>query len=352
MTFKKISLLLATFSLSFNLVGCGNPTTTDINTTELDKTKPAESKIVATDYSKPEHWLSLPITTDKEVDVFFLYPTAWQKVSDSDPNICDIDNPSMLKGAKSAFSRDATVFETVANIYAPYYRQADAKYTLSLSLEQQAQVIEGEPKTDAFAAFEYYIKNYNQGRPFILAGHSQGSNVLTYLLADYMKSHPEVYKKMIAAYVIGYSVTDEYLAKNRHLKFAESADDTGVIISYNTQAPDVAKGVNPVVWPGALVINPITWTRDETLATKEQGLGSYLPDLATKEFKQSPQYADAKIDKTKGVLVCSTANEEQINKIVEVAGFPQGVYHSFDYPFYYYNLRENAGNRINKYLKK
>lgn len=354
MTFKKIPLLLVTLFLSFNLVGCGtnNLVSNNLNT-ENDATNSAKpEKIVATDYSKTEHWLSLPATTDKEVDVFFLYPTAWQKVNDSDPNICDIDNPSMVKGAKSAFDRDATAFETVANIYAPYYRQADAKYTLSLPLDQQAQVIEGAPKTDAFASFEYYIKNYNNGRPFILAGHSQGSNILTYLLADYMKSHPEVYKRMIAAYVIGYSITGDYLAQNKHLKFAESADDTGVIISYNTQAPDVAQGVNPVVWPGALVINPITWTRDESLATKGQGLGSYLPDLTTKEFKQYPQYADAQIDKTKGVLVCSTANEEVINKIDEIAGFPHGVYHSFDYPFYYYNLRDNAGNRINKYLKK
>lgn len=123
-------------------------------------------------------------------------------------------------------------------------------------------------------------------------------------------------------------------------------------ISYNTEAPDVPQGANPVVWPGALVINPIAWTRDEKLATKEQGLGSYLPDLTTKEFKQSPQFADVQIDKAKGALVCSTANEETINKIVELAGFTHGVYHSFDYPFYYYNLRDNAANRINKYLKK
>ena len=99
---------------------------------------------------------------------------------------------------------------------------------------------------DAFAAFDYYIKNYNNGRPFILASHSQGSNVMIFLLAEYMKEHPEVYKKMIAAYVIGYSVTDDYLAKNPHLKFAEGADDTGVIISYNTEAPSIP-GKNPVV---------------------------------------------------------------------------------------------------------
>lgn len=33
------------------------------------------------------------------------------------------------------------------------------------------------------------------------------------ILAEYMKEHPDLYKRMIAAYVIGYSVTGAYLAQ-------------------------------------------------------------------------------------------------------------------------------------------
>jgi hypothetical protein len=328
-------LVLIALLVSLTLVACGN---------DSSNTAP-----VATDYSQAAHWLSLPATV-KAVDVFYLYPTAWQKVNNSDPDICDIDNPSMLKGAAAAFARQATAFETVGNIYAPYYRQADAAYVLALPLAEHDAVIAGIPTLDAVAAFDYYIKHYNNGRPFILAAHSQGSNVLNNLLAGYMKENPEVYARMVAAYVVGYSVSDEYLAKNPHLKFAEGPDDTGVIISYNTQAPDVVAGTNPVVSPGGLVINPITWTRDETLATTAEGLGSFMPDPVTKVFSQVPQYADAKIDKTNGVLICSTADENALYSLSGALG--KGVYHSFDYPFYYYNLRENAANRTNKFLSK
>ncbi len=76
------------------------------------------------------------------------------------------------------------------------------------------------------------------------------------LLAKYIKENPEVYSRMIAAYVIGYSITPDYLAKNPHLKFATGPDDTGVIISYNTEAPTI-EGTNGVVLPKAKVINPI-----------------------------------------------------------------------------------------------
>ena len=122
------------------------------------------------------------------------------------------------------------------------------------------------------SAFDYYIKHLNNGRPFILAGHSQGSNLLANMLSGYMKKNPDLYKRMVAAYVIGYSITSEYLEQNPQLKFATGPNDTGVIISYNTEAP-VMHVTNPVTMPGGVAINPITWTTSEELATAQQNLG-------------------------------------------------------------------------------
>lgn len=130
----------------------------------------------------------------------------------------------------------------------------------------------GEPTSDAISAFDYFIKHYNNGRPFILAGHSQGSNIMINLMARYMQDNPDVYERMIAAYVPGYSITPQYLEQNKELKFATGADDTRVIVSYNTVAPTTTMP-DPVVLPGAMVINPITWSRDETTATAAQNLG-------------------------------------------------------------------------------
>jgi len=76
-----------------------------------------------------------------------------------------------------------------------------------------------------------------------------------------------------------------------------------------------------------------------------------LPKLPNSVWTEVPQYADAQIDTTRGVLVCSTADEAYIDSIDAGAGFT-GIYHSFDIPFYYYNLRQNAANRANIFLKK
>jgi hypothetical protein len=290
------------------------------------------------------------------VDVFYLYPTSWQKINQSDPNICEIDNPMMLAGAKLSYARQATAFEDIANMYAPYYRQDDAVYTTSLPPAEQAKIVGSIPKTDAFAAFDYYIKNYNNGRPFILVGHSQGAIVMNLILSEYMKTNPKVYARMIAAYVIGSPITPEFLASNPHLKFAEGPDDTGVIISYNTEAPTV-EGKNPVLLPGSLAINPITWTRDETLATGEQNLGSIVinKDRSVEldkdgKFLRVMNYADARVDKVRGVVICSICDVEKLAPGNAFSG--KGVFHSFDYSFYYFNIKENAANRTKIFFNK
>ena len=308
------------------------------------------------DYASAENWLSAPTTITQPVDVFYLYPTSFQRASSDAPVIAAIDDPGMRQRAQAAFARQATAFETAANIFAPYYRQADAQYTLALPLEEQDKVVGDIPAGDALAAFQYYLEHDNGGRPFILAGHSQGSNVLLYLLSDYMKEHPDVYKRMIAAYVIGYSITPSYLAANPHLKFAEGPGDTGVIVSYNTEAPTIG-GTNPVVQPGSLAINPISWTRDETPAPAAQNPGSielmqtgYPVTGADGKPALVKDFADARVDIDRGVVICSTCPVDELAP--GNALFPKGVFHTFDYPFYYFSIRENAAERIASFLAK
>ena len=300
-----------------------------------------------TDYVDASNWLNLPGQTAKPVDVFYVYPTAYQKANASAPDIAEVTDSGMRKGAQAAYARQATAVQDTANIFAPYYRQADATYALTLPQAQHVQVIEGAPLIDVTAAFTYYIEHYNRGRPFMLVAHSQGSDVSTHLLATYLKEHPDVYSRMIAAYIPGYSVTPDYLAANPHLRFGDGATDTGVLLSWNTEAPTIG-GPNPVLLPGALVINPITWTRSEVAASAAQSLGSWLPDQSG-TYRKVPHYADAQVNTAKGVLVSTTPNVEVWSPGGPNA-FPKGVYHSFDFPFYYFDVQANAKERVDAYL--
>jgi len=307
---------------------------------------PTDEPVSSVDYSDEDNWLAIPSSNEFQADVFYLYPTTWQRNGSEQDVFCQIDDPVMREGANALFNVQATAFATVANVYAPFYRGADPAYALSLAQEDKDRLIGSIPASDATAAFEYYLENFNQGRPFILAGHSQGSNVLLFMLSDFMSSHPDIYARMIAAYVIGYSVTSEYMDDNPHLRFAEGSNDTGVIISYNTEAAGY-DGVNPVLLPGSLVINPISWTRDEAMAPASDNLGSIVVN-STRDIVswREMNYADACVNLSRGVLHCSTVNASSLPS----TNFPPGVYHSFDYMFYYYDLRENAALRISTYL--
>jgi len=345
-----IPLLLVVLLVGM-VTGCGSS-----SSGKPSNSVPATNSQGVPNYANSSNWLSLPAKTTKKVDVFYLGDTTYQKPNASAPNICAINDAKMRAGAKAKFSASATAFAPIANIYSPYYRQSDASVLL-LPHAQQSAIIAGIPTHDGLSALDYYIKHLNQGRPFIMAGHSQGSNVTINLLAQYMKKNPDVYKRMIAAYVIGYSITPDYLAQNPELKFATGPDDTGVIISYNTEAP-VLKGTNPVVLPSAMAINPITWTRAETVAPASQNLGgiSVNPQTgyAVVDASGNPvkvmNYADAQVNTARGVVICSTADPSQLapgNQLVA-----NGVYHPFDYPFYYFDIRANAANRVAHYLSK
>jgi hypothetical protein len=315
-----------------------------------------KATVKATDYSRRAHWLALPTGAPKRVAVFYFYPTSYVAQA-GDPIICAVNDAGMMAGAQVAFTRQATAFRTFADIYAPYYRQVDATYQLGLLPAQQDKIIRGAPGIDGIAAFKYFIKHYDHGRAFILAGHSQGSAVLKYLLSDYMKAHPAVYRRMIAAYVVGQSITPAYLAKNPHLKFAKGANDTGVIVSWNTEAATV-DGTNPVTLPNGIAINPITWTRGQTVASAAQNLGSIELNPATGgtpvlnangTIERVMNLADARVNKTKGVVICSTIDPAQPPYFTP-GGFPQGVLHTFDYPLYFFDVRANAHARVEHYF--
>lgn len=320
-------------------------TVTDNSNSSNSITNDTKEDETVIDYSNQSNWLTKDTKEDKTVDIFYVYPTAYQKQSKEDPNYCTLDNVTMIKGAIGAFNRQATAFLPVGNIYAPYYRQADALYILGMKPADQETAIDLIPAKDVKAAFYYYIDNYNNGRPFILAGHSQGSSVLLNLLTDLSNNRPEVYKRMVAAYAIGCSVTKDYLAKpeNKQLKFATGPDDTGVIISYNTEGAGVTN--SPLVLPNALSINPITWTLTDQLATKECNEGSItLITPAVCDLTPIKGVASAQVDINRGVVVCDSVNSAYYS----TQGLP-GIYHSYDYPLYFYNIRSNAMNRVNKY---
>ncbi len=240
------------------------------NTPEQDSPQGSVS-----DYSDMDNWIQVPKPL-KKADTFYICPTAYLTTDKEAPDICDISDPQMKTTSVSRFERDAGIFSEVTNVYAPFFRQASVYALQNKSAWETDRMLKSGPAEDVCAAMDYYFENYNEGRPFILAGYSQGSMILRIVLKEYMGAHPEYYERMIAAFVVGYSITENDLKEAPHLRFAEGPDDTGVIISYNTEGE--GNGESQLVLDGAISINPLNWRRDETYAGTSQNLGSRITD--------------------------------------------------------------------------
>ena len=315
---------------------------------------------VPTDYSDENNWAILPENTDKDVDTFFIYPTVYNNPEPDAPKIVPVEDP-MLRANVNDFYLDIPVlFEEMTNLYEPFYRQSNLSAFSGMTYDEIIEFQSREQRTDLYAALDYFFEYYNNGRPFILAGHSQGSLMNKIALRDYCKEHSEYLNRMVAAYAIGFSITPDDLKANSALKFAEGPDDTGVIVSWNTEGPENTNEKNGVVLENAISINPLNWKRDNTYAPPSENIGDRIPimepgsDEVSKFKVHKPGLADAQIDLERGVVVCTTLAEGYIKSFTPETEniFGPASLHEHDYAAYWDNIRENVNTRINAFLDK
>ena len=350
----KFICLLITAVLA--LTSCGDASGDEDNTASAGPTQSAGNQIpdlvgTPSDYSDADNWMCIP-DIEYGVDTLYFYPTVVTDLDLTGPRIVPIGDEDMRAGARQVFDMQKRAFTGSTNVFAPFYRQSSM---VALALVERGRVEEyqmQEQRTDVYAALDYYFEHYNEGRPFILAGHSQGSMMVKIVLMEYMQEHPEYYKNMVAAYVVGYSVTQADLDSRPYLKFAECADDTGVIVSWNTEGPGNKEKYSIVVQEGAISINPINWKRDDTYASADENLGTYVADQQSGGLVESSVKADAQVDTQRGVVICTATELPSMSALspLTVAYFGPESYHIGDYFYYLDNIRENVKLRTERFL--
>lgn len=292
-------------------------------------------------YENPVNWVSLP-SANKDVDVFYVYPTVSGNISGA----MDITDPEERALALGIFNAQASVFESAANVFAPYYRQMSTNVDMSDGgLATDTKEFK-QGAVDIRKAFDYYIQNLNNNRPFIIAGHSQGTMALIELIKNRFGDDAKLRNRLVAAYLIGYTVTDADLSA-AGLTAAQNATDVGVVITYNSQSVTSAGG--PMLMDGAHCINPLNWKTDSTPADLTQNLGAVFFNDATGEFiREENHYCGAQIDMETGALTTTIPDGEDL----EIGPYSEGVYHRFDYSFWYKNLQQNVRDRLDSYFSK
>lgn len=235
--------------------------------------------VLPTKYSESLKKYSVADIDNLKADVFYVYPTLLMDKKDTRWNAAIDDENQNIIIINTAAKNQASPFATSGKIYVPIYRQAHIKsYSLYNKGGKQAFEI---AYADVKQAFEYYLKNYNNGRPIIIASHSQGTNHTKQLLKDFFDEKP-LQKRLIAAYLVGMGIKyNEF----KTIQPMTKPSETGGFVSWNTRK----KGTYPknkTVYNGAVTTNPITWDESKT-TTLEQHKGFLYSNgkLYTKALK-------------------------------------------------------------------
>ena len=274
----------------------------------------------------------------KEIDVFFVYPTSY--LDSTKPYGLNASLKDIKTNIYTDFSSilyQASVFNEVGKIYAPRYRQAhiSAYYPITPSDTVKAIAAFELAYTDVKTAFEYYLSHFNNGRPIIIASHSQGSTHAIRLLKEFFDNKP-LSKQLVAAYVVGMALDP---ANYSNLKACTTPNQTGCICAWRTfmegyEAPFVKKEKF-----NSIVTNPLSWNNIDTNIDRSVNEGSLLYNFN----KLMPSVAGA--INHKGVLWTPKPHFFG-NFVIKTQN-----YHIADYNLYYTSIRKNAALRVSSYLE-
>jgi hypothetical protein len=308
----------------------------------------------APDYNLRNNWAALPDQADNadrvpgckgcvdeqkhaDADVFFIHPTLFLDSNETSNHWnADVEDEKINESVdKTTILYQASVFNGAGKIYAPRYRQAHLSAYYSKDSVGSAKAL-NVAYSDVRRAFQYYLDNWNNGRPIIIASHSQGTTHSIRLLQEFFDSKP-LKNQLVAAYLIGIAVYDSLY---KDLKACNDSSETGCYVTWRTYAQNYfpENYVRPSV--NAVCTNPLSWKTDSQYVSREYNKGGIL-----KNFDQViSKITDAQV--LDGVV--------RINKprFFLSPFFNYKNYHIVDYNLFYMNIRENARLRVKTFLEQ
>jgi len=306
--------------------------------------KQLEPLPVPPEYGEEASWSALPWREDAgdeipkgravsagpgTADVFYLHPTifeegpAWNAPLDS----------VALNAAVDAWPvrHQAAVFNGAGRVFAPRYRQAhirvfSVKDSLSLAALKLAY-------SDIRTSFQHFLDHWDEGRPLIIAAHSQGSWHARWLLQEFFDGTP-LQERLVAAYIPG---MDIYPSDFNQLQPCQSAVDQQCYctwMSYGTGyvPPWLGYKEEP---PSA--IHPVTWT---TTIDETNERGDHLGAVRESFRNKNPGSITARL-RPEGVLWVDQPHMFLVGKWLH-----RENWHVGDFNLFWDNIRTNVHTRL------
>jgi len=168
------------------------------------------------------------VAEDPKFDCFYVYPTVSNDPGSNSDLRANQEELDVVSAQAARYTRHCRMF-------APLYRQVTLGALNGGGITDEARNI---GYLDVISAFNRYLTHYNDGRGFVLIGHSQGSGVLRRVIADQIDGNDELRKRMIAAHLLGSSVAVpegmDVGGAFKNVPACRANDQFGCVISYAT----------------------------------------------------------------------------------------------------------------------
>ncbi|MCB0798130.1 MAG: DUF3089 domain-containing protein [Chitinophagales bacterium] len=303
------------------------------------------------DYSDSTAWAALPDMKDSadhipamglidiqytaRADVFFIHPTSYFTRKHWNADIHDEKvNDHTDEGT---ITHQASVFNGSCRVFAPRYRQTTYQAFFSLDNPEATEAFK-LAYGDVKAAFQYYLSHYNNGRPIIIASHSQGTVMAVWLLQEFFDGTP-LQKQLVAAYITGMPVYNDDFT---FIPVCDSASQQQCYVSwrsflYGHEPPEKYQIRNR---ENVVVVNPLTWTTDTGFVAPVHNIGGLGKNAET----IYPQVCGTEIH---GDLLWVTKPDIPGKALLWMKN-----YHRADYNLYWMNIRDNVAVKVNRYLEE
>jgi hypothetical protein len=208
------------------------------------------------------------------IDCFYVYPTV---STDRSPNSDMTADPAELNVILQQFAR----FGSKCRTFAPLYRQMTlmglqqylAKGSAAIPFETGVQY------DDVRDAWQHYLKNDNQGRGFVLVGHSQGSYILEALIAREIDGKP-IQKQLVGAYILGATLLTpkgkDVGAQFKQIPLCRKPGQIGCVVNYSAFRSTVPPPGNTLFGNSADAALSGSCTNPATLGGGSAPLRAYL----------------------------------------------------------------------------
>jgi hypothetical protein len=234
----------------------------------------------------------------------------------------------------SATLYQASVFNEAEKVYVPRYRQAHIN---AFYIEQEtAKPVFDLAYSDVKEAFIHYLENDNNGRPFIIASHSQGTVHAGRLIREMIEQTP-LMNQLVCAYLIGMPVPEAYFLK---MKPCTDSLQTGCFVSWRTYKRGYVPELIKKETFKAVVVNPIDWTLSSELQIKKKNKGAIMRNFN----RLVPGVVDAQIHGN----VLWSCKPDVFGKWF----FFEKNFHIGDINLFYQNIRLNVRVRSREYFLK